>query len=64
MKFCFTVIRRYGIQKTKEKSYMYDLTIPSGDKFSFIAVDACVEPGPRRPYNFFGNLLKVFKFDK
>ena len=39
---------------------MYDLTLPSGDKFSFIAVDACVEPGPRRPYNFFGNLQKVF----
>lgn len=38
---------------------MHDLTTPNGDKYSFIAVDACVEPGPRRPFNFFGNLLNV-----
>lgn len=32
-------------------------TIEKGDnKYSFIAVDACLEPGPRRPFNFIGTL--------
>ena len=30
--------------------------MPSGDKYSFIGVDSAVEPGPKRPYNFFGDL--------
>jgi hypothetical protein len=30
--------------------------VPSGDKYSFIGVDSAVEPGPKRPYNFFGDL--------
>lgn len=31
----------------------------NGDSYSFIAVDACLEPGPRIPYhNFFGMLTK------
>lgn len=28
-------------------------------KYSFIAVDACPIPGPKRPFNFFGNLDDV-----
>jgi hypothetical protein len=39
-----------------ERSYIYELKQPNGDRYSFIAVDACVEPGPRRPFNFFGSL--------
>lgn len=46
--------------KDHERSYIYTYEMPVGDKYSFIAVDACVEPGPRRPFNFFGNLDKVF----
>lgn len=30
----------------------------NGDLYSFIAVDACLEPGPRIPYNFFGMLTQ------
>lgn len=26
------------------------------DVYSFIAVDACLDPGPRRPFNFVGIL--------
>lgn len=26
------------------------------EKFSFIAIDACLEPGPKRPFNFIGLL--------
>lgn len=47
---------KYSIQgKQHLRSYMY--TIEKGDnKYSFIAVDACLEPGPRRPFNFIGTL--------
>jgi hypothetical protein len=34
---------------------MYTLTKES-EKYSFIAVDACLEPGPRRPFNFIGSI--------
>lgn len=27
-----------------------------GERYSFIAVDACLEPGPKRPFNFIGVL--------
>lgn len=27
-----------------------------GDRFTFIGVDACLEPGPKRPFNFIGVL--------
>lgn len=30
-----------------------------GDLYSFIGVDACLEPGPRRPFNFIGLLDQV-----
>jgi hypothetical protein len=46
----------YSIQGKKHKrSYMY--TIRKGsEKYSFIAVDACLDPGPRRPLNFIGRI--------
>lgn len=41
-----------------QRSYMK--VIQQGkDKFAFIAVDACLEPGPRRPFNFMGMLSSV-----
>lgn len=51
--------RKYGIMKNRERSYKYDLKLPNGDSYSFIAIDACLEPGPRRPFNFFGSLQEV-----
>ena len=30
-----------------------------GELYSFIAVDACLEPGPRRPFNFVGVLSRT-----
>lgn len=52
--------RKYGMRKHEERSYKYDLEMPNGDRYTFIAVDACLEPGPRRPFNFFGQLTEVF----
>lgn len=39
------------------RSYMELIKDRSGDLYAFIAVDACLQPGPKRPYNFVG-LLK------
>lgn len=50
---------KYGITKNNQKSFKYDLNLPNGDKYSFIGIDGCIEPGPRRPFNFFGRLEKV-----
>ncbi|KAK6182281.1 hypothetical protein SNE40_009998 [Patella caerulea] len=36
-------------------SYSYTHTTKYG-KYSFIGVDACPDPGPKRPFNFFGQL--------
>ncbi|XP_043584753.1 transmembrane protein 62-like isoform X2 [Bombus pyrosoma] len=46
----------YSIQGQKHpRSYMY--TINVGSKYyTFIAIDACLKPGPRRPFNFVGML--------
>jgi len=46
----------YSIQGKKHKrSYMY--TIKKGfEKYSFVAIDACLDPGPRRPLNFIGRI--------
>lgn len=41
---------------------MHEYDAGNGDKYSFIGVDACIEPGTKRPYNFFGNLEEVEKF--
>ena len=34
---------------------MYQTKVGS-NKYTFIAVDACLKPGPRRPFNFVGAL--------
>jgi hypothetical protein len=41
-----------------QKSYHYVHVTKSGRKISFIAVDACPDPGPKRPFNFFGKLTE------
>ena len=46
--------------KSSEHSYIREIKTPDGAKYSFIAVDASIEPGPRRPFNFFGYLNEVF----
>ncbi len=35
---------------------MHEVRTDSGDRYTFIGIDACTEPGAKRPYNFFGNL--------
>jgi hypothetical protein len=48
--------RNYSVQGAKHlRSYM--VQVHRGDDiYSFVAVDACLEPGPRRPFNFIGVL--------
>lgn len=54
-----THFKRFSIQGPKHKrSYMELVKDPSGDLYSFIAVDASLEPGPKRPYNFIGVLTQ------
>lgn len=53
-----TYFKHYSMQGSKHKrSYMEMVKDSSGNLYSFIAVDACLQPGPKRPYNFVG-LLK------
>ena len=51
---------RFSVQgKKHERSYMYTLSLKGKDSttnYSFIAVDACLNPGPRRPFNFIGSI--------
>nr|CAD7424024.1 unnamed protein product [Timema monikensis] len=50
--------RNYSIQGVSHpRSYLHQIS-KGGDKYSFIGVDACLEPGPRRPFNFVGMLRK------
>ncbi|XP_077286400.1 transmembrane protein 62-like [Arctopsyche grandis] len=51
--------KQYSMQGShNQRSYMK--VIQQGkDKFAFIAVDACLEPGPRRPFNFMGMLSSI-----
>ncbi|KYN02695.1 PREDICTED: transmembrane protein 62-like [Cyphomyrmex costatus] len=46
----------YSIQGTNHpRSYMYN--VHTGlETYSFIAIDACLKPGPKRPFNFIGIL--------
>lgn len=42
---------------TKEgRSYRYQVDAHDGSRYSFLAVDACLKPGIRRPFNFIGRL--------
>lgn len=49
--------KRYTTQKrfSNQTSYMFDFTTGYG-RYTFIGIDACLAPGPRRPFNFFGRL--------
>ena len=49
----------YSMQgKRHPRSYIQQVRIKD-EVYSFIAVDACLEPGPRRPFNFVGILDKA-----
>uniref|UniRef100_A0A1B6D3N4 Uncharacterized protein n=2 Tax=Clastoptera arizonana TaxID=38151 RepID=A0A1B6D3N4_9HEMI len=51
--------RNYSIQgHLNSRSYVHQISGPSGELYSFIALDACLEPGPRRPFNFIGVLTQ------
>lgn len=53
----------YSIQGKKHpRSYMYNVNAGS-ETYSFIAIDACLKPGPRRPFNFVG-ILDQQEIDK
>ncbi|XP_059485481.1 transmembrane protein 62-like [Neocloeon triangulifer] len=46
--------RNFSVQGTKHlRSYMIQVRHDS-DVYSFVAVDACLDPGPKRPFNFIG----------
>ncbi|XP_043278139.1 transmembrane protein 62-like isoform X2 [Venturia canescens] len=46
----------YSIQgKNYPRSYMHQIKV-GNEKYSFVAIDACLSPGPRRPFNFVGAL--------
>ncbi|XP_011313313.1 transmembrane protein 62 [Fopius arisanus] len=46
----------YSVQgKYHPRSYLHHINHKS-EKYSFIAIDACLEPGPKRPFNFVGFL--------
>ena len=57
---CVSMVSIYGARGRRDKqSYHYVHETSEGDVISFIAVDACPDPGPRRPFNFFGVLSQV-----
>ncbi|KAK9885653.1 hypothetical protein WA026_012417 [Henosepilachna vigintioctopunctata] len=48
----------YSIQgKLFPRSYMYQIKKDNAT-YSFVAIDACLDPGPKRPFNFVGILDK------
>ena len=54
----FIFHRTYSAFKKGDRSYHY-VHESRGRRFSFISVDACPDPAPRRPFNFFGILSQV-----
>ncbi|KAG0314209.1 Transmembrane protein 62 [Dissophora globulifera] len=42
-----------NMSATRGPGFMFDVKTDYG-KYGFIGIDACPEPGPARPYNFFG----------
>lgn len=49
--------REYSVQGAQHsRSYMRQVSGRGGDRYTFIAVDACLDPGPKRPFNFIGVL--------
>lgn len=49
----YRIYSNYG--KHSERHYHYSIK-DDNDLYTFIAVDACVSPSPKRPYNFVGML--------
>lgn len=50
---------QYSVQgRQHRQSYLYQHRKPFG-VYSVIAMDACPNPGPKRPYNFFGVVSSV-----
>lgn len=53
------LFQKYSVQGNAHKrSYMKLVKGPSGEVYSFIAVDTSIEPGLKRPFNFFGFLTQ------
>lgn len=51
--------RKYSEQgQMYPRSYKFKVTNQAKMSLNFIAVDACLDPGPKRPFNFIGNLNK------
>ncbi|XP_055598866.1 transmembrane protein 62-like [Uranotaenia lowii] len=49
----------YSVQgRVNPRSYMHQV-VKDGVRYSFIGVDACLDPGPKRPFNFVGMLSKT-----
>ena len=55
--YIFT-FREYSAFKKADRSYHY-VHESRGERISFIAVNACPNPAPKRPFNFFGVLSQV-----
>ena len=52
--------RKYSSRHSRHDSYSYSYTHSTEfGSYTFIALDACPSPGPRRPLNFFGVLHDV-----
>lgn len=48
----------YSVQgRHHTRSYMHQIA-KGGERYTFIAVDACLDPGPKRPFNFVGMLSR------
>lgn len=46
----------YGAQRDKPGSYISVIHGPNNKSYAFVAVDATLDPGPKRILNFFGSL--------
>lgn len=54
-----SLFNRYSMQGPKHKrSYMELVRDSNGNVYAFFAIDACLQPGPKRPYNFVGLLTQ------
>lgn len=52
----------YSIQgKKRPRSFIHQMTVRSMN-YSFIAVDACMTPGPRRKYIFSNSICNIYLF--
>lgn len=61
LNFLSVFYRKYSIKGQQHaQSYSYQLKKSFGT-YNFIGVDACPDPGPKRPFNFFGYMTKVEK---